>query len=58
VLLATAGSAATFSSAATVILTGVVLTVEQFGWRMLIPALIVGAAARLAAGKPGLYARH
>lgn len=58
VLLATAGSAATFSSAATVILTGVVLTVEQFGWRMLIPALIVGAAARLSAGRPGLYARH
>ena len=41
-----------------VMLTGVVLTVEQFGWNGLIPALLVGAAARLAAGKPGLYIAH
>jgi len=57
-LLVTTGSAATFASAASVAITGVVLTVEQFGWNTLIPALIVGAAARLAAGKPGLYISH
>ena len=57
-LFATTGSAATFASAASVALTGVVLTVEQFGWHTLLPALLVGAAARLAAGKPGLYMAH
>ena len=58
-LLATTGSVATFSSAASVAITGVVLTVEQFGWNALVPALLVGATARLAAGRPGLYvARH
>lgn len=57
-LLATTGSAATFAAAASVMLTGVVLTVEQFGWNTLIPALIVCAAARLAAGRPGLYVAH
>lgn len=54
-LLATTGSAATFAASATVMLTGVVLTVEQFGWNTLLPALIIAATARLAAGKPGLY---
>jgi H+/Cl- antiporter ClcA len=54
-LLATAGSAATFAAAATVMLTGVVLTVEQFGWNTLLPALLIAAAARGAAGRPGLY---
>ena len=57
-LLATTGSAAAFASAASVAITGVVLTVEQFGWHTLIPALLVGAAARLAAGRPGLYVAH
>jgi H+/Cl- antiporter ClcA len=57
-LLATTGSAAAFASAASVMLTGVVLTVEQFGWGTLLPALLVGAAARLAAGTPGLYVAH
>jgi len=57
-LLATTGSAATFAAAASVAMTGVVLTVEQFGWNTLAPALIIGAAARLAAGKPGLYVAH
>ena len=57
-LLATTGSAAVFSSAASVMLTGVVLTVEQFGWNTLLPALVVGMVARLAAGKPGLYVAH
>ena len=57
-LLATTGSAAAFSAAAGVMLTGVVLTVEQFGWNTLLPALIVGATARLAAGRPGLYVAH
>jgi len=57
-LLATTGSAATFAGAASVAITGVVLTVEQFGWNTLVPALIVGATARLAAGKPGLYISH
>ncbi|MGB8858502.1 MAG: chloride channel protein [Ilumatobacteraceae bacterium] len=57
-LLATTGSAAAFSSAAGVLATGVVLTVEQFGWNTLLPAIIVGATARLAAGKPGLYVTH
>ena len=57
-LLATTGSAAAFSSAASVAVTGVVLTVEQFGWHSFIPALIVGGVARLAAGRPGLYVAH
>lgn len=57
-LLATTGSAVTFAAAASVMLTGVVLSVEQFGWGTLLPALIVGAAARLVAGKPGLYVAH
>ena len=54
-LLATTGSAVTFAASATVMLTGVVLTVEQYGWNTLLPALIIAATARLAAGKPGLY---
>lgn len=54
-LLAAVGSAITFSSAASVMLTGVVLTVEQFGWNTLLPALVVAVVARVAAGKPGLY---
>jgi len=58
VLVAATGSAAAFSSAASVALTGVVLTVEQFGWHTLLPALLVGVAARVAAGKPGLYITH
>ena len=37
---------------------GLVLTVEQFGWRTLIPAIIVGVFARVAAGRPGLYIAH
>ena len=57
-MLATTGSVAAFSSAAGVVLTGVVLTVEQFGWNTLLPALLVGLAARLSAGKPGLYVAH
>lgn len=58
VLLATTGSAAAFSSAASVAATGVVLTVEQFGWHALLPAVLVGIAARVAAGRPGLYVAH
>lgn len=57
-LLATTGSVAAFASAASVTLTGVVLTVEQFGRHALVPALIVCAAARVAAGRPGLYVAH
>jgi H+/Cl- antiporter ClcA len=57
-LLATTGSAAAFAAAASVALTGVVLTVEQFGWHTLAPALIVGGVARLVAGRPGLYVAH
>jgi H+/Cl- antiporter ClcA len=57
-LLATTASAAAFASAASVAVTGVVLTVEQFGWHTFIPALVVGAFARLAAGRPGLYIAH
>lgn len=58
VLLATTASCAAFSSAASVALTGVVLTVEQFGWHALVPALIIGAVARVVAGRPGLYVHH
>ena len=58
VLLATTGSAAAFASAASVAVTGVVLTVEQFGWHALAPAVLVGAAARWSAGRPGLYQHH
>jgi H+/Cl- antiporter ClcA len=57
-LLATTGSAAAFASAASVAITGVVLTVEQFGWHTLIPAIIVGLFARAFAGRPGLYTAH
>jgi H+/Cl- antiporter ClcA len=57
-LLATTGSAAAFASAASVALTGVVLTVEQFGWHTFVPALIVGLFARSIAGRPGLYVAH
>lgn len=57
-LFAAAGAPAAFASAASVALTGVVLSVEQFGTGVLVPALIVGAFARLAAGRPGLYVAH
>jgi len=57
-LLATTGSAAAFASAASVAITGVVLTVEQFGWHTFVPAIIVGMFARVAAGRPGLYIAH
>jgi H+/Cl- antiporter ClcA len=57
-LLAATGAPAAFASAASVMLTGIVLTVEQFGWRTLIPAIIVGVFARVAAGRPGLYIAH
>ncbi|MDP1912447.1 chloride channel protein [Brevundimonas sp.] len=57
-MLAATGASAAFSSAAGVMFTGVVLTVEQFGWHTLLPALIVCIAARVAAGKPGLYVTH
>ena len=57
-LLAATGAPAAFASAASVTLTGFVLTVEQFGWRTLIPAIIVGVFARLTAGRPGLYMAH
>jgi H+/Cl- antiporter ClcA len=57
-LLAATGAPAAFASAASVTLTGIVLTVEQFGWRTLIPAIIVGVFARMAAGRPGLYMAH
>lgn len=58
ILLATTASVAAFSSAAGVVLTGLVLTVEQFGWNSLGPAIVVGIGARIAAGRPGLYATH
>ena len=57
-LLAATGAPAAFAGAATTMITGIVLTVEQFGWRTLIPALIVGLFAKLAAGRPGLYVAH
>jgi len=57
-LLATTGSSAAFASAASVALTGVVLSVEQFGWYALVPAIIVGLTARVVAGRPGLYMAH
>ncbi|MEI8241338.1 MAG: chloride channel protein [Actinomycetota bacterium] len=57
-LMATTGSCAVFASAASVAVTGVVLTVEQFGWRALAPAIIVGLSARIVAGRPGLYIAH
>jgi H+/Cl- antiporter ClcA len=57
-LLATTGSSAAFAAAASVTLTGIVLSVEQFGWYALVPAIIVGLTARLVAGRPGLYMAH
>jgi H+/Cl- antiporter ClcA len=57
-LLAATGAPAAFASAASVAITGVVLSVEQFGSGVLVPALIVGLFARLAAGRPGLYRAH
>lgn len=57
-LLATTASTAAFASAATVMTTGIVLTVEQFGWHSFVPAVIVGMTARVVAGRPGLYSTH
>lgn len=57
-LLAATGAPAAFAGAATTMVTGIVLTVEQFGWRTLLPAIIVGLFAKLAAGRPGLYVAH
>ena len=57
-LLASVGAPAAFASAASVALTGVVLTVEQFGWNAFWPAVVVGLFARVAAGRPGLYRAH
>ncbi|MEY4175433.1 MAG: hypothetical protein RI900_2598 [Actinomycetota bacterium] len=57
-LFAATGAPAAFASAASVALTGVVLSVEQFGSGVLVPALIVGMFARFAAGRPGLYRAH
>jgi H+/Cl- antiporter ClcA len=57
-LFASMGSTMTFASAASVMLTGIVLTVEQYGWHALAPVIIVALFARLAAGRPGLYATH
>ena len=57
-LLAAVGSCATFASAASVALTGVVLATEQFGRHALVPAAIVAVTSRMAAGRPGLYTHH
>lgn len=57
-LFAASAAPAAFASAASVAITGVVLSVEQFGAGVLVPALIVGLFARVAAGKPGLYRVH
>ena len=57
-MFAAAGAPAAFASAASVAITGVVLSVEQFGAGVLVPALIVGLFARIAAGRPGLYVAH
>jgi len=57
-LFAATGAPAAFASAASVAVTGVVLSVEQFGFGVLVPALIVGLFARMAAGRPGLYVAH
>ncbi|MFZ9481787.1 MAG: chloride channel protein [Ilumatobacteraceae bacterium] len=57
-LFATTASTAAFASAASVMTTGIVLTVEQFGWHSFVPAVIVGMTARLVAGRPGLYVAH
>ncbi|HUC33218.1 MAG TPA: chloride channel protein, partial [Ilumatobacteraceae bacterium] len=57
-MLAAVGSTTTFAAAASVALTGIVLSVEQFGRHALVPALIVAVTARMAAGRPGLYLHH
>lgn len=57
-LLASTASTAAFASAASVMTTGIVLTVEQFGWHAFVPAVIVGMTARVVAGRPGLYSAH
>jgi H+/Cl- antiporter ClcA len=57
-VFAATGAPAAFASAASVAVTGVVLSVEQFGSGVLVPALIVGLFARMAAGRPGLYRAH
>lgn len=58
IVMATTGSAVTFAAAASAGLTGVVLSVEQFGRHALGPALIVAAVARIVAGRPDLYRSH
>jgi H+/Cl- antiporter ClcA len=59
VVLAACGLATTFTAAAHVGLTGIVIATELFGWRATIPAAIVTIGARIAMGHEGLYVnRH
>lgn len=54
-VLAGVGSSLTYAAAASVLLTGIVLAVEQFGRQAFWPAVVAAVATRLTAGRPGLY---
>lgn len=58
VLLASIGSTVAYGAAASATLLGIVMSVERFGRHAMLPAIIVAVAARLAAGRPGLYSAH
>lgn len=54
-LAARAGAVAAFNGASGTAVAGVAMGVELFGWRALVPTLLVAAGARLGAGRPDLY---
>lgn len=54
-LAARAGAVVAFNGAAGTAVAGLAMSIELFGWRALLPTLLVAAAARLAAGRPDLY---
>jgi H+/Cl- antiporter ClcA len=55
-LVAALGSTVTFGAASSATVVGVILAAERFGRHAIVPALVVALAARLAAGRPALYA--
>lgn len=56
ILVAALGSTVTFGAAASASLVGIVLAAERFGRHAIIPAIVVAGVARIAAGRPSLYA--
>jgi H+/Cl- antiporter ClcA len=54
-LAARAGAVAAFNGASGTAAAGLAMSVELFGWRALVPTLLVAAGARAGAGRPDLY---